>query len=116
MLAESLFRFASRTLTPTYRLVLSHMAPIVTVLLGVPMVVLLTVWARFQPLSLSWPLMTGAPAVLLASTVPAAAVAILKGLNRLSIRTMHSAACHCLKDAFMIVSPQEIGCGSRRSA
>src|SRR5438874_1480520 len=76
MLAESLNRLPSKTFTPTYRLVLFHIAPMVTVLLGVPMVVLLTVWARFQPASFRLPSIVGAVTTLLASTCPATASAM----------------------------------------
>src|SRR5688500_16066645 len=79
-LPESLKRLASRTLTPTYKYVASHIAPSVTVLLGAPMVVSLAVVARFQPASLSWPLMTGAVLTLFASTWPATAEAEENGM------------------------------------
>src|SRR5258706_10079206 len=108
VLAESLNRLASRTFTPTYRLVLSHMAPNVTVLLGAPMVVLPAVVARFQPVSFRLPSMAGALLTLLASTVPATAPATLKGLSKLSIDRMQTTACHCrgsFNIGIIIISP-----------
>src|SRR5436190_955203 len=111
MLAESLNRLPSRTLTPTNRYVLFHIAPMVTVMLGVPMVVLLTVWAKFQPASFRLPSIVGAVATLLASTCPATATAVPKapyGINKPIITSRQSRDCHfleCLNVGNITVSP-----------
>src|SRR5687767_7302062 len=60
----------------TYRWVLLHITPKVTVLLGVPMVVLLAVVARFQAASLRLPSTVGAVPAGAANTVPGAGVAV----------------------------------------
>src|SRR5438093_11029148 len=107
MLAESLNRLPSKTFTPTYRLVLFHIAPMVTVLLGVPMVVLLTVWARFQPASFKLPSIVGAVATLLASTCPATASAAPEGIANPIISSRQINDCHfleCLNGGNMRIS------------
>src|SRR5688572_27741222 len=77
MLPESLNRLLSRTFIPTYRLLLFHNAPKVTVLLGVPMVALLaTVLATLQADSFSAPSIVGAVPTVWAKMLPAAGVAV----------------------------------------
>ncbi len=78
------------------------------VLLGVPMLLLLALVARFQLVSLKLPSMVGALATLFASTCPATALTARKGVTKPIMSSRQRIICQCwkrLKIRVIVISP-----------